>query len=184
MKKPLKILILVAAFTTFYIIITSLLGFYFAIRPLHKVSSTITPADLGLKYENVSFYTQDHVLIRGWFIPNKNPNAKTIILLHGYPADKGDILPSRSFLHDKYHLLLFDFRHLGQSGGSYTSIGKKEILDLLAAIQFLHQRHIDKVGIWGLSMGGAVALMTAQDSPAIRAVVSESTYASLDNMLF
>jgi dipeptidyl aminopeptidase/acylaminoacyl peptidase len=167
-----------------YIIITSLAGFYYAIRPPFKTASTITPADLGLPYENVSFHTQDNVLIRGWFIPNAKAGSKAIILLHGYPADKGDILPSRAFLHRNYNLLFIDFRHLGNSGGHYTTLGKNEVFDLLAAIQYLKQHHIKEIGIWGLSLGGAVALMTAQRSPDIHAIVSESSYANLDSMLF
>jgi uncharacterized protein len=57
-------------------------------------------------------------------------------------------------------------------------------MDLLGAIQYLHQRHINEVGVWGLSLGGAVALMTAEKTSAIRAIVSESSYANLNLMLF
>ena len=35
-----------------------------------------------------------------------------MILLHGYPADKGNILPVLAFLHADFNLLLFDFRYL------------------------------------------------------------------------
>ncbi len=167
----------------FFFLFTSLLGFYNAIKP-PKIISTITPRDLGLEYEAVSFTTADNIKIAGWFIPSNVEGLipKTIILLHGYPADKGDILSTLSFLNKKYNLLLFDFRYLGKSGGRYSTVGAKEVEDLLSAIQFLKTRGIKEVGVWGFSMGGSVALMTASKAPEIKVVVSKSSYASLDLM--
>jgi dipeptidyl aminopeptidase/acylaminoacyl peptidase len=168
-----------------YIVICSILlslwGFYWLIKPI-RIHSSVTPQQFNLKYESVEFRTEDNVLIRGWFIPNENPKAKAIILLHGYPADKGNILPGYVFLHQKYHLLFIDFRYLGESEGSYSTLGKNEVLDVLAATQFLQERGIKEVGIVGFSMGGAVALMAAEKTPNIKAVISESSYSSLDRM--
>ena len=107
---------------------------------------------------------------------------KTLILLHGYPADKGNILPALAFLHADFNLLLFDFRYLGESEGSYSTAGAKEVEDFLAAIRFLKRRGIKEVGVWGFSMGGAVGLMAIDKAPEIKAVVSESSYASLAEM--
>ena len=157
----------------------SLWGFYLAIRPF-RIVSHITPKDFGIPYENISFTTQDHILIRGWFLKSPNKNAKTIILLHGYPADKSNILPSRLFLYPQYNLLFFDFRYFGQSEGSYSTVGKDEVLDLLAAIDYLKSRGIYQVGVWGFSLGGAVAIMTAPLTSAIVAIIAESSYARLD----
>ena len=72
-----------------------------AIRPF-KIISTVTPRDFGLAYENISFQTTDQVVIRGWFIKHPNPQAKTIIILHGYPADKGNLLPVQHCQRNEY----------------------------------------------------------------------------------
>ena len=144
--------------------------------------SSITPRNLNMPYEQVSFTTADGLSLRGWFILSGKTAAKTLILLHGYPADKGNILPALAFLHADFNLLLFDFRYLGESDGSYSTAGAKEVEDLLAAIRFLKTRGIEEVGVWGFSMGGAVGLMTIDKAPEIRAVVSESSYASLTEM--
>lgn len=164
-----------------FFLFTSLWGFYNSIRP-PKIVSKITPKDLGLNYEDVTFTTTDGIKIAGWLLPGQIEKAKTIILLHGYPTDKGDILPALSFLNKKYNLFLFDFRYLGKSEGKYTTAGAKEVEDLLAAMKFLKSRGINEVGAWGFSMGGAVALMTADKASGIKAIVSESSYASLDLM--
>lgn len=177
MTKLILILLVIVAF----LLLTSLWGFYTSIRP-PKIVSAITPKELGLAYEQITFRTKDGLTLSGWFVSNENAKAKTIILLHGYPADKGDILSTLAFLREKYNLFLFDFRYFGGSGGTYSTAGAKEVEDLKAAIQYLKTRGIDEVGLWGFSMGGAVALMTAPRSPEIKAVVSEASYASLDSM--
>jgi dipeptidyl aminopeptidase/acylaminoacyl peptidase len=168
-------------FALVFIMFLSLWAFYLGIRPL-RITSQITPKTFGVNYESVQFKTADHLLIKGWYIPNKNPQAKTIVLLHGYPADKADILPSRLFLHKNYNLLFFDFRYFGESEGYYSTIGKKEVLDLQAAIQYLKNRGISSVGVWGFSLGGAVALLTAAKTPEIKAMVAEAPFARLDWM--
>lgn len=165
-----------------FFIFTSLWGFYISIRP-PKIVSRVTPKDLGLDYEEISFPTKDGLTLRGWFMPAKTETpAKTIVPLHGYPADKGDILSALSFLNKKYNLLFFDFRYLGESQGKYSTAGAKEAEDLLAAIRFLQSRGIDEVGVWGFSMGGAVALMAASEAHEIKALISETAYARLDLM--
>ena len=162
-------------------LVISLWGFYISIRP-PKIVSSITPRTYNMQYENVSFQTADGITLRGWHVPSANETNKTLILLHGYPADKGDILPALAFLQKDFNLLLFDFRYLGESEGSYSTAGAKEVEDLLAAIRFLKSRAITEVGVWGFSMGGAVALMAIERAPEIRAVVAESSYASLSEM--
>jgi len=173
----LRIVVIVSAL----LVLASVWLFYISIRP-PKIVSSITPRDLNLPYEHVSFTTADGITLRGWFIPSGNKADKTLILLHGYPADKGNILPALAFLHGDFNLLLFDFRYLGESEGNYSTAGAKEVEDLLAAIRFLKGRGVKEVGIWGFSMGGAVGLMAIDKAPEIRAVVSESSYASLAEM--
>lgn len=162
-----------------FILLLSLVGFYLGLRPF-RVISTVTPENFSLKYEPVQFRTSDDILLKGWFIPSKKPQAKTIILLHGYPADKGDILPTRLFLHQHYNLLFVDFRYLGESGGHYSTVGSYEVRDVRAAVDYLHTRGIHETAVWGLSMGGAVALMAVKECPEIKAVVAEKPYARLE----
>ena len=173
----------------FFFAFASFVAFLSYLWPSRFISD-ITPENLGLQYEEVSFQTSDNVILQGWFIPRQisgqvvdsAESAKTIIALHGWPADKGNILPFLSFLNQTYNLFVFDFRYLGQSEGRYSTVGVKETEDLKAALRYLQSRGIEEVGVWGFSMGGAVALMTAPSSPEIKAIVSEASYASLDRM--
>ena len=167
---------------TFFILFFSFVSFYLAIRPF-RITSNVTPKTYGLQYEDVSLKTADDVSLRGWFIPAKKPTHKVIILLHGYPADKGNILPVMQFLQNQYNLFLFDFRYFGESGGYYTTVGKEEPQDLLAAVNYLkNEKHMRAIGVWGFSMGAAVALMTATKTNDIKMIVADSSFARLDWM--
>ncbi|HJD19875.1 MAG TPA: alpha/beta fold hydrolase [Candidatus Avelusimicrobium excrementipullorum] len=141
----------------------------------------VWPDQYKLPFENVYFKTEDGVQIKGWFIPNPSSD-KTIILMHGWGMNRGDVFKNTYFLHDLgYNLMYFDFRALGESGGTVSSIGYLEVKDLQAAIQFLKDTRpfaCEKIGLYGLSMGGMVAICEAAQNPEIKCVVAEASYYS------
>lgn len=197
-KKIINYMIFLIIAIIAFFILTSLLAFLLYTKPA-KIKSSITPDKLGLNYEEIYFTTSDHIKLRGWYIPKQSQQIidgtanQTIIILHGYPADKGDVLPTHAFLAEHYNLLLFDFRRLGDSGGKFSTVGANEVNDLLAAVEYLKSKNIstkigfatggNEIGLLGFSMGGAVALMATPQVPEIKAVAANSAYASLDLML-
>ena len=77
------------------------------------------PKKYGLDYESVSFPTSDGLTLRGWFIPAATVlreglqqgemawnTCATILVGHGYPFDKANILRHALFLHPRFHLLV------------------------------------------------------------------------------
>ena len=154
-------------------------------KALHPVAKRkpldVWPDQYKLSYENVYFKTEDGVQIKGWFIPNPSSD-KTIILMHGWGMTRGDVFKNTYFLHDLgYNLMYFDFRALGESGGTVSSIGYLEVKDLQAAIRFLKDTRpfaCEKIGLYGLSMGGMVAICEAAQNPEIKCVVAEASYYS------
>lgn len=162
---------------------TVAIGLYQSVYP-DKIDGSVRPEDFDMTYEMVSFKTVDDVKIVGWYIPKKGGESETtVIVLHGYPTSKSDLLARSAFLHEYYNLLLIDFRYFGESEGDYTTVGIREIEDLVAAVQFLrHDRGMQKVGVYGFSMGGAVALMGSAHMEGIDAVISEASYADLHLM--
>ncbi len=161
-----------------FTVTASVYGFFAYIRPA-KISSSVRPGDLGVSAEEVILRTTDGVKISSWFVRAQVNTDKAIILLHGYPADAGDILTSTIFLSRRYNLLYVDFRYFGASQGRYTTIGIKETYDVLGAVKYLQDEGMTRIGVWGFSMGGAAALMSLPKTNAIDAVVSDSSYASL-----
>lgn len=144
-----------------------------------RLESGLTPADYGLPFEEVRMTARDGVFIAGWFIPAPAPAKPALLLLHGYPAEKGDLLFSAKALHEDFHLLLIDFRYFGASGGSVTTLGTKEPLDVAAALDYLELRGFRRVGVFGFSLGGAVAIVTAAQDTRIAALAAYAAFADL-----
>lgn len=141
----------------------------------------VWPDQYNLPYENIYFKTADNILIKGWFLPRADSN-KTIILMHGWGMNRGDIFKNTYFLHDLgYNLCYFDFRALGESCGNVSSIGYLEVRDLQAAIKFLKETRpfaCEQIGLYGLSMGGMVAICETAQNPDIVCVAAEASYYS------
>lgn len=168
----------------------SLLTVWFCMRAaknvLHPASKRkpldAWPDQFGLAYENVCFKTEDKVQIKGWFIPCPKYTNKTIILMHGWGMNRADILKNTYFLRDLgFNLFYFDFRALGESGGKTSSIGYLELKDVAAAVRFLKEtrpQFCEKIGLYGLSMGGMVAICEAARNPEIVCVAAEASYYS------
>ena len=157
---------------------------YRALSPA-RMPILITPSDLGLPYKKVEFPTDDGKILSGWFIPSKRASA-IIICLHGYPANKSDILPLVEFLYPEFSIFLFDFRAHGESTGRITYFGLKEHLDVYAAIRYLNSNPETKnarIGIWGYSLGGAVGIIAADGNNNIKALVTDSAFANFPEMI-
>ena len=144
-----------------------------------RIESRLTPKNYNLPFEEVALTTKDGVSIAGWLIPAPTPQKPTLIILHGYPAEKGDMLSIASFLQPDFNIFLIDFRYFGKSGGSFTTLGTNERLDLEAAIDFLESRGFKKVGVLGFSLGGATAILQAAKDPRIAVVISYASFADL-----
>ena len=186
MTSVLYILLIVLGAALLLCLGTVVFCMHAAKRVLHPVSKRKAldawPDQFGLPYENVYFKTEDKVQLKGWFIPSEAYSNKTIVLMHGWGMNRADILKNTYFLHDLgFNLLYFDFRALGESGGKTSSIGYLELKDVAAAVRFLKEtrpQFCEKIGLYGLSMGGMVAICEAARNPEIACVVAEASYYS------
>ena len=93
------------------------------------------PTEVGLKYKDISFVTEDGIRLKGWWIPVRGSD-KVVIQLHGH---SGSIDPDIQYLPELhqhgYHVLMFDFRGHGRSEGKVVTFGYLERRDVLAAVQ-------------------------------------------------
>jgi fermentation-respiration switch protein FrsA (DUF1100 family) len=102
-------------------------------------------------------------------------------------SNRSDLLDIAAGLHGAgFNLLLFDFRGHGGSAGRVTSFGWTEQRDLEGALAFLGSQPdipARPYGIYGISMGASVALMTAAQDERLGAVAADSPYPSLQETL-
>jgi fermentation-respiration switch protein FrsA (DUF1100 family) len=142
------------------------------------------PAALGLDYETVAFASRDGLRLGGWFVPGTAPLRGTVIFCHGHNGSLDpDLKYVPAFHGHGYSVLQFDFRAHGRSQGRYVSMGYYERLDLLGAVDYVQARGIDRVGVLGFSLGGAVSISTAAQCPAIAAVVSDGGFGRIQPTL-
>src|SRR5207247_322990 len=139
------------------VLVVSVWTFWMAVRP-PRLTVPGTPQDFRLTADDVTITTDDGVRLAAWLIPSATANAPGVILLHGYPANKADLLPVASALHSRFTVLLLDFRYFGKSEGAATTLGFRERADLRGAVDTLAQRGHTRIGVFGYSLGGAVAI--------------------------
>ncbi len=128
----------------------------------------------------------DGTRIAGWYIPAADPGAAapTIVLAHGNGKTKSEMLSWAEPLHAGYNLVLFDFRNNGQSSGSLTTMGVREVLDLHAVLDWLERaKPPSPIAVLGVSMGGAAAIDEAADDERVGALIIDSTPATLVSSL-
>lgn len=162
-----------------WIIIISIYILYSSIHPRNYVTEK-TPNDIGVDYEDIELKTEDGLKLAAWYIDSKKDS--TIILMHGYPMDKSVLLDYIAFLYKKYNIIAFDFRYFGYSEGKHTTVGYEEKKDLKAAISYAREKGAKKIGLFGGSMGAAVAIMTASETK-VDAIVADSPYSNLYEMI-
>ena len=133
--------------------------------------------------EPVTFHSADGTRLAGWLVAGERDEA--VVLLHGYRCDRREVLPHADMLYEAgFTVLLFDFRNRGESGGEFVSLGYYEREDALAAIDYLKARPglgDSKIGLLGLSQGGATAILAAAESDDVLAVAAEASFRSVDS---
>lgn len=142
-----------------------------------------SPTSVGLPYEDVTFQTaeQDHLKLRGWWIPRKD-SKRVLILVHVKNSNRTFFLSIGKQLWTKdFSLLLFDLRGHGQSDGEHYSYGQHEQQDIVGAVNFVKSKGFNpaSIGVMGWSMGAASSIMAMSQTPDIKALVSDSSYGDL-----
>ena len=141
--------------------------------------SPATPADIGLDYEAVRFTTDDGVTLSGWLIPAARETRTAVIILHGFTGHRlAELAAFVPWLHERHHVLQFDFRGHGESGPGWVTLGGHERRDVAAAVAFLRSRGLGPIALFGVSMGATIAIISAPDLP-VAAVVADAPFAEL-----
>ncbi len=148
-----------------------------------KRTAILHPTDLSLPFEELTLKTAEGLRLSCWLIP-AGPRAKgTIIYLHGVSESKIVGLPFAKLFHDAgFNVFLYDSRRHGDSEGRFCTYGFYEKHDTCTVINYLASRndiHLGHIGLFGSSMGAAIAIQVAAIDRRISAVVAESGFATL-----
>ncbi len=143
------------------------------------------PSDLPMEAVALASLA-DGTRLAGWLSAPKVDRA--VILLHGIDADawagaQPDL--ARAYVDAGFQVLLFDLRAHGRSGGARITLGNLERGDIRAAVDLVLSRGIPpgRIGLHGTSYGAAMSLLAAADIPEVGAVVADSAFADIRDLI-
>ncbi|MGI6157871.1 MAG: alpha/beta hydrolase [Saccharofermentanales bacterium] len=125
-------------------------------------------------FASVRFESSDHVTLAGWYIRAQQEVARgTVITVHQQGANRlpfglASTTLIRTLSKAGFHVLAFDLRHAGESGGELSSFGYNEADDVAAAIQFAAGRAPSSpIILYGLGTGTTAIFRALNDDPTL-----------------
>ena len=150
-----------------------------------------TPETYGLVFQTIRIVSRvDQFKLAAWYIPHQDAD-RALILVHGRDASKQNAISGKlPALAAELHgmglaVLMLDLRGHGKSEGRRYTWGVFERRDVLGAVDFLRREGFEsgRIGVLGISLGGAAAVGAAFEDQAIGALVLDSTFADLQDLV-
>lgn len=151
-----------------------------AIASVRKAQAEEVPPE---GYEAVRLTAADDTSLACWYAAGEN--GACVLLLHGSNGGLASVTGHAKLLRNAgYGVLALTLRGHGGSGGRGNALGWQCGQDVAAAVQFLKEQGVQRIGALGLSLGGEVLLASASDEPDIRAVAADgATHHTLSDYL-
>ena len=128
--------------------------------------------------ERIQVRGADNILLDGRFF--RGAHSSLVILASGYGDTQDQMLSIAEFLHRAgFSVLTYNSRARATSGGKYVTLGAMEQQDVVSLVNYaVGRRDVDanRIGILGISMGGASAILAAARDKRLRAVVDDSGF--------
>ena len=145
----------------------------------------IKAENYGLQAQEFMIQVADSIKLSAMVVKsNTDTTRATIVLLHGISGCKETQFERAKVLADAgYASVLLDLRAHGKSGGEYCTFGyyeKKDLQTVADTLKRLFPRQA--LGIWGASLGGAVALQSMEVEPQYQFGIIESTFDEFDKV--
>lgn len=139
----------------------------------------------GLKAHDFRIKINDSIQLSAILVDsNTDTTRATVVLLHGISGCKETQFERAKVLADAgYASCLLDLRAHGKSGGEYCTFGYYEKNDLKTVADTLERLSPTlSLGIWGASLGGAIALQSMEVEPRYKFGIIESTFDEFDKV--
>jgi len=152
-----------------------------------RVHAGIIPQQFGLKQENLSIQVAPNLDLKGYWIKSKIDTAKGVILFcHGVGGCKETYLGIAQKLANRgIESILLDSRAHGDSDGYFCTYGFYESQDISKIVDYIHHQNPTlSIGIWGNSMGGAIANLALAKDKRLKFGIIQSTFTDLEQIVF
>lgn len=144
------------------------------------IQATVKISDVIVR-EDVRFECGSTVCAAWLYLPASSQPPPVVVMAHGFAGTRDVALPffAESFARSGIAALVFDYRHFGASGGSPRQLVDpwQQLDDWASAIRFAREHpKLDgtRLGLWGTSLGGGLALIAATTDRNISAVVAQA----------
>ena len=175
------ILVIAACYGLLVVVVYFMQGRMLYLAEVPGRTLTMTPANVGMDYQDVSIETTDGVILHGWFIAGRS--SRVLLFFHGNAGNISHRLDSiRQFQDLGLSVLIIDYRGYGQSAGRTTERGIYRDAD--AAWRYLTEgRDIlaSDIIIFGRSLGASVASRLASENTPL-ALIVESSFTSIPDI--
>lgn len=155
-------------------------------NPIFRIKNSTSQHSIPLFDNEISngkylrFKSFDNIELSCFITYSGLEHAKgTIILLHGIRSRKEQFIElSKQLSALGYNAVALDSRAHGQSEGTHCTFGAHEKKDISALITVLRKEEniSNNIGLWGQSLGGAIALQAMGNDPRIKFGIIESTF--------
>jgi pimeloyl-ACP methyl ester carboxylesterase len=161
-------------------------------RPTTSPQDYLEISNVQLPWSDEQWTTADNAVSHGWLL-RRAAGSPAIVLSHGYGngANRSDLLDLGVDLwRSGFTVLLYDLRGHGESSVDWSSLGDYEADDLVSAITYLKavkdstgKTLVDpnRIGLYGVSIGGYASLVAASRDASVRAVAADSVYPTPDS---
>ena len=163
----------------------ALLAAVFAALVLAPAAMASHPAGLYTKTDQVVTMDDGVGIATTLYVPvTHGERSPAVMLFHGIGGNRQslDAVATR-FAQRGYIAFSVDFRGHGQSGGLFTANGARELLDIARLRESWLPAHApvdgDKVGAWGISLGGGAILRAAGEGTPFKAIEVVETWTDL-----
>jgi len=137
----------------------------------------VTPATVGLGFEDLRLVAEDGVRIAAWWVPAPRADAPVLMYFHGNGANLASLVGLAAGCHRRgVAFFAVDYRGYGASEGSPTEAGL--YADAMAGWRWLDARGVaGRTVVYGQSLGTAVAAWLAAAAP-VRGLILEAALPS------
>lgn len=136
----------------------------------------------NLSYTEIAFPASDGGrMTNGWWIPASAASARTVVLSHGFGANREEswvpMYDIADMLHKQaYNVLMFDYGYADSKHRTAATFGIGESKQLIGALEYARAMGSRELVVWGFSMGAGTALQAALHTSLIDGMILDSTF--------
>jgi uncharacterized protein len=154
-----------------------------------QIAIRATPSDvppLAANEQQIALTAADGVKISASYFPMADNKAPVILLLHGNGSSRAQFQKHVDWLNEAgFAVMAIDFRGHGESEAKSKSFGLYESRDAEAAVKWIRANRPDsKIGVIGVSLGGAAALLGKSGPLRVDAMLVQAVYPDIHRAIY